>query len=96
VKLLARPCIASSSRAFRCDRPGPIEFSSTVLRVDVEPTWELLLLDLVASCKATRKMLETNRMIAAFEEFANVSLIRSCMVSYLPRFEVRNYLQNGQ
>jgi hypothetical protein len=58
-----------------------MEFSSTVPRVDVDP-W-LVLLDLTLSCKATRKIVDTERMMVAFEEFAKVSRMRSCSVSYL-------------
>lgn len=81
VKLMASPCIPSSSRAFKCDRPGNIEFSSIVPRVDVEPWLVLVLLDLMLSCSATRKIFETDRMMDGFDEFANVSLMRSCSVS---------------
>ena len=49
VKLMASPCIPSSSRAFKCDRPGNMEFSSIVPRVDVEPWLVLVLLDLMLS-----------------------------------------------
>lgn len=79
-KLLARPCIPSSSRAFRCVRPGPAPFSSIVPRVEVDPRGfgvrEL-------SCKATWKILETERMIGALDELAKVSLILSWRLSYL-------------
>ena len=81
VKLMASPCIPSSSRAFKCDRPGNMEFSSIVPRVDVEPWLVLVLLDLMLSCSATRKIFETDRMMDGFDEFANVSLMRSCSVS---------------
>lgn len=81
VKLMASPCIPNSSRAFKCDRPGNIEFSSIVPRVDVEPWLVLVLLDLMLSCSATRKIFETDRMMDGFDEFANVSLMRSCSVS---------------
>ncbi len=81
VKLMASPCIPNSSRAFKCDRPGNMEFSSMVPRVDVEPWLVLVLLDLMLSWSATRKIFETDRMMDGFDEFAKVSLMRSCSVS---------------
>lgn len=66
-------------------------FSSTTLRVEVDPAWVVLevvvlaLLDLTGSWSATLKMVDTERMIDALEEILKVSLMRSWMVSYLLR-----------
>ena len=68
-KLSTKPCIPSSSSAL------VTEFSSTVLRrVNVDP-----LLDLLKSCSATRKIIETDLIMDGFDELAKISLTRSCM-----------------
>ena len=80
-KLSTKPCIPSSSSALKCVRELVVEFSSTVLRrVDVDPS-----LNLVKPCSATRRMFVTDLITDGFDELATVSLIRSCMLSYLIR-----------
>ena len=77
-KLLASPCIPNSSSAFKWLRPGPCIPSSTVVSVDDDP---LSIPSLLLSWRATRKIFEADRIIDALDEFAKVSLIRSCRPS---------------
>jgi len=57
-----------------------VVFSSTVLRVDVDPS-----LNLVKSCSAVKKIFETDLIMDGFDELAKISLTRSCMLSYLKK-----------
>lgn len=89
-KLSAKPCIPSPSSALRCVRDELTEFSSTVLRVDVDPRAVLEPLNLVVSCNATRKIFETDLIMDGFDELAKISLTRSCILSYLTKMQKFN------
>ncbi len=59
-----------------------MELPSNVLSVESDP-WLLAKLNLFGSCKEVLKMLDAERIILELEEFAKVSLMRSCKLSYL-------------